>query len=193
MKKIIAILLVVLVAGAVFGAYTPAAAPASTAVDIITSNNGVLEHSISTAAAGTKALFPGTAVPEAGVPVNIALTEAQSVAWYNVKTNTKKAVTVKVNATPLATAIDESTNYYIPYTLKVGSDSQAFSSATAGSTAQTFTEIDLTTTATDLNDKSKGMRYLSKQIQVQFAQDYSQDALEGDYTATITFEITATT
>lgn len=188
MKKIITILMVLLVTTVVFGAYTPAAAPTATTLDIKTSNQGVLLHKITSVVVNDNATWNNSSanpITEA-IPVNIGLTTEQSVAYYSVRTNTKKTVAIEVSATPLATGTD----YYIPYKLKVGAVEGEFVGS-AGKSAPTFAPISLNASA--INTYSNGMRFLSQEITVQFAENYTDSALEGDYESTITFAITATT
>jgi len=188
MKKMITILMVLLVTAMAFAAYTPASAPSTTAVDITTSNHGVLAHKITAGSVTNNSTWNSEAAVTEAIPVNIGLTTEQSVAFYSVRTNTKKTVAVTVTADALHTG----TAYYIPYTLKVGAETGNFGSYAASSTAPTTTPS-ITLNTTSINTFTHGMRFFSQEIKVQFSEDYTQSALEGDYESTITFAITTST
>lgn len=187
MKKMITILMVLLVATMAFAAYTPASAPTASTVDITTSNNGVLAHKITEGAVSNNSTWNSEAAITEAIPVSIGSTDEQSVAYYSVRTNTKKTVAVTVTADALHTGTD----YYIPYTLTVGAKTGNFGAYVASSTAPTTTPS-ITLDTGSINTFTHGMRFLSQEIKVQFSEDYTQSALEGDYTSTITFAITAT-
>ncbi len=184
MKKVLTILLVLLVTSVVF-----AAPPAPTTVDITTTNTGVLSHKITAAVVtGNPTWNNATAVTTKSV--DISSTADQSVAFYSLRTNTKKAVTVTVTADALHTTAPA---YHIPYTLTVGSGTEAktgdFGSYTASATAPTvFPSIELATGS--INAHANGMRFLSQEIKVKFSENYADSALEGEYISTIKFAIT---
>ncbi|MFA7019492.1 MAG: hypothetical protein WC239_10970 [Sphaerochaetaceae bacterium] len=135
MKKMITILMVLLVTTMAFAAYTAASVPTASTVDITTSNDGVLAHKITAGSVSNNSTWnSATAITEA-IPVNIGVTTEQSVAFYSVRTNTKKTVAVTVTADALHTG----TAYYIPYTLKVGAETGNFGTYAASSTAPTTT------------------------------------------------------
>lgn len=183
MKKAIAILLVLLVAGAAFGAYTPASNPSDATLTIVAANNGVLEQKITAGQVTDGAAWTSNTPITASQTVLLSSTDSQNIAYYSMRTNTKKSVDVTVSAT----AMENGTDYYIPFTLSVGTSTDNFGSFLAGTTAPTVTpSIALIT-----DGSYTGMTYFSEQIAIQFAADYSQTALEGDYTSTITFNIEA--
>jgi len=188
MKKMITILMVLLVATMAFAADTATGPSNAATVKVTTSNTGVIEHKITSAGITNNPTWnSATVVATKGVDLSNS-TSAQDIAYYSMRTNTKKTVGIKVSATPLATAIDESNNYYIPYTLTVGATPGVFVGG-AGKTAPTFADIDLD--AGTINSYTNGMRFLSQAITVKFSENYTESALEGSYEATIKFTVTA--
>jgi hypothetical protein len=189
MKKLLTILLALLVVtGVVFAEGPGDAIVDSTAELVITATNeGNVEHKITAEEVKNYGDWTGNASITNEQEVGLNELAVQSVAWYSIMSNMTAKYDVTVSATPLHNGTDQVPGYKIPYTLSVGGVSKGFSGTHGtGDTVGTFTDIKLENLL-----GGTGLQFESKEITVQFSEDYTLSAEEGDYTATITFTIAA--
>ena len=192
MKKTIVILLLVFVTGLVFADYTETTAPDAATIRIYSSINGLLEHKITKSQVTNAGQF-NRAEPVESMEVNLRRTTPQTIGYYSMRTNTRSIIGVQLTAEPLST-----TGYYIPYTITVGETGKSWMpSKVAGTTALNNIVLTLVDSNPEpdplegINVYSQGMRLVSDLITVTFSENYMQTALEGEYTADITFSVTA--
>ena len=111
--------------------------------------------------------------------------------YYTILTNSKDTVSVTVDITPLTLDTEGSSKYYVPYVLTIGDSTFEFASGSAPGITSiakvSGTSLDLTN---DVNWGSKtSMRYFNGAIDVSIVGN-PEDAMEGSYAATVTFNVT---
>lgn len=197
MKKLLTILLALLVVtGVVFAAEDSTL----TFLTLSATKAVVLEQGIATSVTTSGVVLPVDTVNAATKTVKLesgwsSATDI-SEAWgtpiyYTILTNSKDLVTVTVDITPLTLVTESATKYYVPYILSIGSSDFVFDSGSQpGITAidgVIGTSLNLTN---DVNWGSKtSMRYFNGAIDVSIVGN-PEDAMEGSYAATVTFNVT---
>jgi len=192
MKKTIAILLLVLVTGVVFADYDAVATPAK--IEIYSNVLGLLEHKITEGQVTTSSQFVDASIVESK-EIDLSSTTAQTIGYYSMRTNTKSIIRVRVGIEPLTTKIGDNPAYYIPYWLQVGATGKHWlNTQPAGTTKLDPIGVIIVNPAqgplSGINVYTQGMRLMSDPITVTFSEDYTLTALEGTYSANITFEVT---
>lgn len=170
MKKAIAILLVLLVAGVMFGAE-------DASLSVSTSINAVTGLKISQAAAITNWSTAGI------TQLSTALTAtAVTDLFVNLQTNKKTSFTINIDA-PHLTNSDNTITYIIPYVVTAaesggGTASAAVSSGTVDQPLVTFG-----------GNLGTGLRILNHGFSIDVDDTAYANAVEGSYAATIVFDI----
>ncbi|MGE0073957.1 MAG: hypothetical protein AB7S52_01880 [Sphaerochaetaceae bacterium] len=169
MKKAIAILLVLLVAGVAFGA-AEASLQVSSSVTPLT---GLKISQVSAISDWETAGIATLTTPLTGVPVTDL--------FVNLRTNKKTSFTINIDA-PDLTNTDTSISYSIPYTVAAtAGDGTAADAVASGTVDQLLVSFD--------GDTGTGMRILSHGFTIDVDDTAYGAAVEGTYNTTIVFDI----
>lgn len=190
MKKVIAILLVVLVAGVMFGADT---------LTINSTAASIMKHGFSDEAfTSFGGIVSGDVSATATKAVNLGSADSQSLGYYSIATNTKDSLAISVSAGPMKSEelVTDDAFYYIPYTLSFKHGSEDAITGT-----HDFFRGALASAPTDLAITLKTDSYITGTYWKSFAMDLTfgnfmvdggLDVPEGDYSSTVTITVTTT-
>ena len=188
MKKAIAILLVLLVAGVAFGADELT----------VTSNvDGIFKHGFSASQLATfGAVNPATLAASETATVDFSDDSAQVVGYYSFATNTRATFGISLSATALKSdeLVTASEYYYVPYTLTfTDKDSDEFSETHNGNPGVTIISPLTINLVTD--GYITGLLWDSYQLDLTLDPTaYTEDSIvvvpESGYTSTVTITVT---
>jgi hypothetical protein len=171
MKKLLSILLVLLAATTLFAA--------DASLGLATTITGTYEMKISQASALTLSTFAAGGTSSLSSLTSTAVTDL----FVNIKTNKRNSIKINVTAPNLKSA---GTTYEMVYVVTPSAAVTGVTVASAITSATTPSAAELLTFATNSNT---GLRVLSHGFGIDLDDEDYANAVEGDYTATITFDI----
>lgn len=172
MKKLLSILLVLLAATTLFAAN-------DASLGLATTITGTYEMKISQASALTLATFAAGGTSSLSSLTSTAVTDL----FVNIKTNKRNSIKINVSAPNLKSA---GTTYEMVY---VVTPSAAVTGVTVGSAITSATTPSAAELLTFAVNNDTGLRVLSHGFGIDLDDEDYANAVEGDYTATITFDI----